>query len=645
MRIIKRYYPILTALFVFIIYLVTLAPSVVEIDSGELSAVQAILGIAHPTGYPLFTIVGFLFTKLPLPFSTVFQLNMLAAAWCALAAGVFVYSSKILLDNIFIPNSNEEKGRKKNKNKSVEKSADIFELTENDKIIASITGGLVLALSKTFWFQSTSVEVYSLQVFLFCLAVLFLIKAYFIPLSEDISFLKSKWIIFAFILALCFSNHMTSILILPGAAYLYFSKFRFNKKSLLQIALMLAVFIPVLLVFYSYLPLRAGQNPALNWGNPVDFDKIFRHISGRQYQVWLFSSTESAKKQLAYFVNELPLEFTFSLLFIVTGLFSAFKRSKKVFGFLLITFLATVFYSINYDINDIDSYFLLAYISLSFFSVFGVLSVVKFLQKQKFSAKFIVPFLIIILTGHFYLTYGEVNQDDNYAFEDYTKALIGSVAQNSIIMSYQWDYFVSPSYYFQLVENFRKDVKIVDKELLRRSWYYHQLDTDHPDLLARMTPEVNNFLEAVKPFERGEKFNAAILENDYRAVMESIVSTNFNRYGIYIAPELFENEMQKGEFVLPEGYLLVPDLLVFRVVNDKKYYPAPEPDFKFRLPANKDRYVLMIENIMGGMLTRRALYELQFDKVEKARLYIKKIKTDLPDYNVPAGLEAALGRE
>jgi hypothetical protein len=159
-----------------------------------------------------------------------------------------------------------------------------------------------------------------------------------------------------------------------------------------------------------------------------------------------------------------------------------------------------------------------------------------------------------------------------------------------------------------------------------------------------MRPEVNSFLEAVEPFEREEKFNPSILETNYRVVMSSLVSTNFNRYNVYIAPEIFENEMQKGQFALPDGYTLVPDLLLFRVVKDKRYHSVPPPDFKLRLPDKKDRYVLMIENFIGGMLTRRALYELQFDKVEKAREYISKIKSDLPDYIVPAGLEAAIGK-
>ena len=81
MDFIKKYYYLVTAFFVFIVYLFTLAPSVVQIDSGELAAVQATLGIAHPTGYPLFTMIGYIFSLIPLPFTKIFQLNILASIY------------------------------------------------------------------------------------------------------------------------------------------------------------------------------------------------------------------------------------------------------------------------------------------------------------------------------------------------------------------------------------------------------------------------------------------------------------------------------------------------------------------------------------------------------------------------------------
>jgi len=100
MVLIKKYFYVFTGLTVLIIYIITVAPSVVQIDSGELAAVQATLGIAHPTGYPLFTIIGYLFSLIPLPFSKIFQLNLLAAIYCSAGIAIFICTVKLVLDNI-----------------------------------------------------------------------------------------------------------------------------------------------------------------------------------------------------------------------------------------------------------------------------------------------------------------------------------------------------------------------------------------------------------------------------------------------------------------------------------------------------------------------------------------------------------------
>ena len=503
MKYIQRYFYVLTGIAAFIIFLTTIAPSVIQIDTGELATVQATLGIAHPTGYPLFTILGYVFTLLPLPFSKIFQLNLLAAIYCAIAISIFTYTAKLILDNLSsfqfskVVKVKSKKKRNSDKNQSPAVISSI-ELSESTKIISSVFSGLFLALSKTFWFQSTSVEVYSLHLLLITLIIFTLLKA-FLFTDKEKSFSK-YWILFAIALALGFSNHMTTLLIIPGVVFLYFNQNGFKTRSLKQIFFMLLIFSPILILFYSYLPIRASQNPAMNWGNPVEWERIIRHISGQQYQVWLFSSTEAAAKQFNYFVGNLPKEFSITLIFVLAGLVVSYNKAKKFFVFNVIVFFSTVLYSINYDINDIDSYFLLAYISLSFFAVFGIVGLILFTSKNKLILTIPVSLIVILLGIQFYSNYSKVNQKENFAYEDYTKAILNSVPENSIIFSYQWDYFISASYYFQKVENFRKDVIVVDKELLRRSWYYHQLETNYPGLLKGVRPVVDQFLEALKPF-------------------------------------------------------------------------------------------------------------------------------------------------
>lgn len=98
----KKYYYYLTILLILIVYIITLAPSVMEIDTGELATVQALLGIAHPTGYPLFTMIGYLFFKIPLPLTKIYQANLLAALYCTAALLFFMKSLTILFNFTFI---------------------------------------------------------------------------------------------------------------------------------------------------------------------------------------------------------------------------------------------------------------------------------------------------------------------------------------------------------------------------------------------------------------------------------------------------------------------------------------------------------------------------------------------------------------
>jgi hypothetical protein len=83
--------PIFLAIFVavvaFVVYLQTLAPSVDFIDAGELATDCATLGICHPTGYPVFTLIGWVFAHLPIASTVILRMNIMAAFFTALGAG------------------------------------------------------------------------------------------------------------------------------------------------------------------------------------------------------------------------------------------------------------------------------------------------------------------------------------------------------------------------------------------------------------------------------------------------------------------------------------------------------------------------------------------------------------------------------
>src|SRR5207244_3785689 len=79
---------LVTALVMLAGYLLTLAPDLTLEDSGELAVAAQYAGVPHAPGYPLWTIYGWLFTKL-LPFSNVaWRVAVSSAVAGALACGL-----------------------------------------------------------------------------------------------------------------------------------------------------------------------------------------------------------------------------------------------------------------------------------------------------------------------------------------------------------------------------------------------------------------------------------------------------------------------------------------------------------------------------------------------------------------------------
>lgn len=628
----------ISSVFIFLIYFFSLAPGIVQIDSGELAAVASLLGIAHPTGYPLFTILGFIFTKIAPFASKIYSLNVLSSIYTSIG---FYFIAKIiflLLTELYVTDRSDKLQKKKGK---LKKSYEIRFQFEHLKFI-SIISAFIIGLSKTFYIQSTSIEVYSLHITLISASIYFFLKAYFLNKSyefkkgSEIKNLK-PYLVFSFIFGLSFTNHMTTILLIPAFAYLFFTTFQLNKKLLSQLALMLIPFF-LALSLYLYLPIRGSQNPEIIWGNPVTWENFKRHIMGWQYQTWIFKSTESASKQLKYFISIFPGEYAYwGLIFIFVGAYFLFKINKKFFAFFSILFFTCLFYSINYDINDIDSYFLLAFISSGMMIPF---SLFEFLKKFTNVSLFRIIGVLLIVTM-FFINYPKVNQRDNVEFHQYSREMLNSLEPNSIIISYLWDYFISPSLYLQFVENVRRDVAVIDKELVRRSWYFVQLKRNNPDVFLKSQELINGFLPELRKFERNENYNSQVLEKYYREIISSFIVRNINQRPVYITPEILLNEMKNQWLVLPDSLTVIPDLFAFRVIKKNEsnnYIPLKKKSYEIKFRKVNDQYLNNLKNFVTMMHINRALYEYKFDQiVETKRLILEAQKID-PNVQLPDDL-------
>jgi len=178
------------------VYFFTLAPTLTLEDSGELAVASDYLGVPHPPGYPIWTLVTWFFQWIfhwvkynghPNPAWSVGLASAVSGAGaCALLALLISRSGADLLRSI--PALTDKIGFR----------------TENTLcLVAGISGGLLLAFSPVLWSQSVIVEVYSLNA-LFQMGVLLLIYMWMCrPKNDTLLYLA------AFLFGLGLTNHQT----------------------------------------------------------------------------------------------------------------------------------------------------------------------------------------------------------------------------------------------------------------------------------------------------------------------------------------------------------------------------------------------------------------------------------------------------
>ena len=622
----------LAALAAGMVYFFTLSPFISEIDAGELAAVAQTGGIPHPTGYPLFSILGWLFSSLPLFLSGIYQMNFFSLLCCC--GGVFFFCLACFELIHHFPfqysASHFEDGKNSNK-KKVQASKNIQTENLSPQLISilSFTASLFAAFSLTWWKQSAAIEVYSLHIFLLSLFTFVAFRAFF-RANEGLK----PWLFVAASLALGFSNHLTFVLTLPGLAWLYFSEKKFNTDSWKTLGIMLLLFFPVLIFIYLWLPFRASSGAIYNWGDPQNTENFFRHVSGFQFQVWMFSDAKTTAKNFNLFWTGLPQEFGYiGLLLAAAGVYFSFIRNMKIGIFLLLNFFLTLFYSINYSIKDIEPYFLYSYLNMALFILLGCRSLIERLVTGE-NQVYLAGALACTAFFPLVINYQDADQSKRDFIEVYARESLNALPQNALLFSSQWDFVISPSYYLQTIENFRKDLILIDKELLRRSWYYKQLEKNVPDAVSEIKPEITAFLVQLQPFERSQKYDQTRLPQTFDQLVRKLLITNLGKRAVFVGLEMTQDK----EVNLPEGYTYIPDRIYFRLAKNDKYYPLEGEEMRIHFPEKRDYYSKKIEEMQVVMKLNRALYELSYGKNEEAKLLREEAKKINPRANIPEAL-------
>lgn len=440
----------------FAVYSLTLAPTVTGEDSGEFIAACHSLGISHPPGYPLYTLLGKAFSLLIPVGNIAFRVNLLSAVFASLTVGLLAVCLNARLQN---------------------------------KAIA-ITCSLIFAFSKVFWSQSVISEVYTLNAFLF-LTGLFLIEQWTKEKANN------YLIAFIFVFSLAMTNHYITILSLP-VFFLYLlgkDKDLFHKK---EVYLCAPLVIILALSVYLVLPVRAAKDPGMNWGDPDDFYSFLYHVQRLQYKDLEFSQKVTVGDKLSFsghYLGQLAEQFLLAVLFSIPGLYVLWRRNLSTLALTLLLFFMNSFFLIlllKFEFNrDNILRVIVYYIPAYLIVILWVADGMKFVYnriKQTIPTTLLIIGLVLLPLSQVVAFWDDNDFGDYFLTLDYVTNLWKAIEQDSVFFP-SGDYQTFPMIYSQVVEEMRCDVVIGDK--------YGKLENTVADVYFRaLGPERQNGLKA-----------------------------------------------------------------------------------------------------------------------------------------------------
>lgn len=321
------------------IYLASCYRDVMYWDVGEMDTVPYILGIAHPPGYPLYTLIGWAFTH-ALPFGSVaFRMSALSAL--ALAAASWLVW-RIVVDI-------------------------------GGDALAALCAALLFAFGEDTWAHATRAEAHALVALAFVALLYVLLR--WLDRGRPRDLYAS-----AAVLGLGIALHPVVALTLPGVLAAVVARAHETDTRVLRRATAIAVVSAA--VWFCYLPLRSAYVNAerldpvaaygitgsafWNYGDPVLVDNFAALVTGREIGIDEVRYGYTARAYTRGFVHFMQLsvrELTpIGCVLTLAGLIVLFRRST-VRGIVMVsTLLPSTIFAFGFAAeSDVDRYFLPAF--------------------------------------------------------------------------------------------------------------------------------------------------------------------------------------------------------------------------------------------------------------------------------------------
>ena len=497
---------------VFVLYLLTLAPSTAMWDTSEYIAAAYTMGLPHPPGNPFFVLLGRFFAILPIAPNVAMRINILAALCSAVAAGMwFLITERVLVG--WLPERWQ-------------------------RIVGGSLAALIGATAFTVWSQSVVNE----KVYTVSLLGLALVSWLIVRWCDDPDGPRADrlLLLIAYLSGLGYANHMAGFLALPAVAAAVVIR---RPTTLLRWKFLLAAVGALLLGMTPFLtqPLRAAHFPAINEGEPTGcatrigvgctfskatYDRFMYNFNRGQYskpalsqrqapfeaQVgmwWLYFRWQWLRDP---FESHPALQKMLATLFLLLGGLGGYVHWKRdrssfsYFGPLMVMVTLALIYYMNFkygssqspeledtvarEVRDRDYFYLWSFSAWSVWAALGLVFVWESLAQLLGSEKMQVgdetlelprrrswllasPVLAIALVPLFgnWQAASRVGQTDT---SDFAWDMLNSVEPYGILVT-AGDNDTFPLWYAQEVEGIRRDVIVACLSLLNTDWYTRQL--------------------------------------------------------------------------------------------------------------------------------------------------------------------------
>jgi hypothetical protein len=422
----------------FLLFMRTLMPDVNYWDTAEFQALGPVLGIAHPTGYPSYTLLLWLASVVLQPFGdAAFRADMLSAilvaAACAITAATVAYLTR--------------------------------------RLVVGIGVGIAFAVSSRVWMIGLHADPHAFHLFLISLLLLLLVvwaDRHKAGAADQDRVLVAAAALFGVSIA----NHGLTLLLAPGVGLYVLFVYPGIVRRVKLVAACIAALVLTTVGFYAYLPIRSAMNPPMDYANPQTWDNFWYVVLGQQFSGTFHARpgfTQSIQLVARETWQQLGLLFPLSAIGAIVGLI----RRTGLVVMLVLWFALTWYFDLGYDNADIGRYYL---VPLMCVAVLGGLGAGAILEWAKIIVRRVAParrqwvrgafalgmavVLIVPAVASVPARFKSIDESTDYGSRAWLQSLSTALPQDSVIVSW-WSYS-TPLWYAQYVEGWRPDVTIID---------------------------------------------------------------------------------------------------------------------------------------------------------------------------------------